>query len=230
MLELASVVVEHGGNTILNRVSLNIRRGEVLGVIGRNGSGKSALLVLLSGLLAPKRGRILLRGEEQTKEQSLLRQSVVLYRHGASTNSKLTFEAWLEYSAFAGGIDLGPLQPRLGEYREWIPAPTERMDEVSWGERRLAELAFAFCRRAPIYCFDQVTDGLDGLSQRQLGAQVKLRASEGTTFVIADHSAEFIASVCDRVLVMKDGGLDVFIQRDDDGFRERILHAQGWST
>ena len=81
------------------------------------------------------------------------------------------------------------------------------MDEVSWGERRRAELAFAFCRRAPMCCLDQVTDGLDGLSQRQLGAQVKLRASEGTTFVIADHSAEFIATVCDRVLVMQDGGM-----------------------
>ena len=230
MLELASVVVEHDGNCILNRVSLNVRRGEVLGVVGRNGAGISALLALLSGMLGPKRGRVLLRGEEQTKEQSLLRQSVVLYRHGSSSHSRLSFEAWLEYCAFAGGIDLDLIKPRLGEYREWVPAPTQRMDEVSWGERRRAELAFAFCRRAPMYCLDQVTDGLDGLSQRQLGAQVKLRASEGTTFVIADHSAEFIATVCDRVLVMQDGGIDAFIQRDDEGFRDSILNAQGWSS
>ena len=126
VLETASVVVEHDGNCILNRVSLNVRRGEVLGVVGRNGAGKSALLALLSGMLGPKRGRVLLRGEEQTKEQSLLRQSVVLYRHGSSSHSRLSFEAWLEYCAFAGGIDLDLIKPRLGEYREWVPAPTQQ--------------------------------------------------------------------------------------------------------
>ena len=103
------------------------------------------------------------------------------------------------------------------------------MDMLSWGERRRVELAFGFCRRAPIYCLDQPTDGLDGLTQRQLGSQIQTRASEGTTFVIADHSAEFIASVCDRVVVMNDGGIDRYLQKDEPEFREQLLVAQGWS-
>lgn len=229
MLEIASVVVEHDGKCILNRVSLNLRRGEVLGVVGRNGSGKSALLQLLSGGLSPKRGRVVLRGDEQTRDQSQLRQSAVCLGHGIRSNVELTMEAWLDYTAFIVGADLELLRPRLAEYREWLPSPSTRMDRISWGQRRQAELAFALCQRAPMYCLDQVTDGLDGLTQRQLGAQIKLRASEGTTFVLADHSAEFIATVCDRVVVMVDGGIDTYLQRDEEGFRERILNAQGWS-
>jgi ABC-type multidrug transport system ATPase subunit len=230
VLELASVVVEHEGKCILNRVSLNLRRGEILGVVGRNGSGKSALLQLLSGGLSPKRGRVLLRGEEQTRDQSQLRQSSVFLRHGIRSHVALTMESWLDYTAFVAGADLDLLRPRLAEYREWLPSPSTRMDHLSWGQRRQAELAFALCQRSPIYCFDQATDGLDGLTQRQLGSQIKLRASEGTTFVLADHSAEFIATVCDRVLVMVEGGVEAYLQRDESGFRDRILEAQGWSV
>lgn len=229
MLEITSVVVDHKDASLLNRVSLSLRRGEVLGVVGRNGSGKSSLLQLISGGLSPTRGRIQLRGEEQTKEQSKLRQSVVLFGHGACSMSALSFESWQEYSAFVSGLDLALVRSRLTEYREWLPEPSRRMDALSWGNRRRAELAFSFCRRAPIYCLDQVTDGLDGLTQRQLGAQIQLRASEGTTFVLADHSAEFISSVCDRVVVMVEGGIDRYLQREDPKFREQLLFAQGWS-
>jgi len=208
---------------------LSIRRGEVLGVVGRNGTGKSSLLRLIAGGLTPTRGRIQLRGEEQTKDQGQLRESVVLLTHGYGSPTELTFAAWQEYNAFIYGIDLGLIRSRLNEYREWLPTSSQRMDTLSWGDRRRVELAFGFCRRAPIYCLDQATDGLDGLTQRQLGAQIQLRASEGTTFIVADHSAEFVSSVCDRVIVMNEGGIDRYLQKDELEFREQLLSAQGWS-
>lgn len=221
-------MVDQDDHCRLNRVSLSLRRGEILGVVGRNGSGKSSLLQLIAGGLSPTRGRIQLRGEEQTKNQSLLRESVVLFAHGSGEPVSLSFTAWQEYGAFVHGAELGLIRSRLNEYREWLPSSNTRMDKLSVGSRRRVELAFGFCRRAPIYCLDQATDSIDGLTQRQLGAQIKVRASEGTTFVIADHSAEFISSLCDRVVVMSEGGIDRYLQRDEPEFREQLLVAQGW--
>ena len=228
LLELTSVVVERSSRCLLNRVSLKIRRGEVLGVIGLNGSGKSVLLQLMSGLIKPDRGRVQFRGEEQTRNPSLLRKSVVMCSGQSQAVGKLTVAAWVEYLVYIHGLDLSLIRSRLTEFQEWFPSSEQLFEELSWGDQRRAELAFAMCRRAPFYCLDQPSNGLDGLSQRQLGAQIKQRAVEGTTFALADHSAELMTSLCDRILIMRDGGIDEFLSRGEDGFREKVLAAQGW--
>ena len=112
LLELTSVVVERSSRCLLNRVSLKIRRGEVLGVIGLNGSGKSVLLQLISGLIKPDRGRVQFRGEEQTRNPILLRKSVVMCSGQSQAVGKLTVAAWVEYLVYIHGMHDNEQRPK----------------------------------------------------------------------------------------------------------------------
>jgi energy-coupling factor transport system ATP-binding protein len=192
----------------LHDVSFNGHAGEVVALIGRNGSGKTTLLKLLSGLLRPASGRIIIGDSDTTRvpiheiahtvgyvpqhPTAILHQETLLdelqFTLRASGKSSANAEALLDLLGLADHANRHPL-------------------DLSGGERQRAALAALAIGEPPVLLLDEPTRGLPGHDKRILGDFVRRYASAGRLVIIATHDVEFIAQHADRVLMLAEGEL-----------------------
>ncbi len=197
----------------LRGVSLSVRRGETVAVVGPSGSGKSTLLNLIGGLDRPSRGRILLEGrnlaELDDDELALVRREkigfVFQFFHLLPTLTcvenvalPLHLRGWSRRSAEARARELLALVG-LGERLDHLP------EELSGGERQRVAIARALAANPPVLLADEPTGNLD----TRTGAEIltllaDLHTRLGTTMLIVTHDAQ-VARACARVVTLRDG-------------------------
>ena len=195
-------------------VSLDIHEGELLGIIGHTGSGKSTLIQHLNGLLRPHEGRVLLDGKDIWEDPKKIRS--VRFRVG------MVFQ-YPEHQLFEDtiykDIAFGPKNMGLSEeeidHRVRQAAAYVGLDEsllekspfdLSGGEKRRAAIAGVMAMEPEVLILDEPTAGLDPRGREQILAMVgDYQRSRGTTVLLVTHSMEDVARVADRVLVMADG-------------------------
>jgi putative ABC transport system ATP-binding protein len=199
--------------TVLDDVSLAIRRGEFVAVMGPSGSGKSTLLALLAGLDRPSSGGVSIDGEaiETMGEDrlALLRRRKVgfvfqsfqlLGNFTALENVMLPVEL-LGEPASRARARAGELLQRVGLGGRGHHYPSQ----LSGGEQQRVALARAFASDPPLLLADEPTGNLDGENGRiVLDMMLQLRRDHGTTLVLVTHDAE-LAGLSDRVIRLRDG-------------------------
>jgi energy-coupling factor transport system ATP-binding protein len=170
-----------GGRAILRGVTLKLRRGETVALMGRNGSGKSTLLRHAAGLLEPTRGAV----ERKGRVALLLQNPGDYFLH-----ERVGDEAPAEALAAVGLEGLAASNPR----------------DISGGERQRLALAIVSSGSPPaVVALDEPTRGMDRAVKSDLAAALRLRACEGQAVLVATHDPEFAAAVADRALLMADG-------------------------
>lgn len=213
LLEARGVHFDYGRDPVLTGVDLAVRRGEMVGLLGRNGSGKTTLLRLLLGLIAPRHGEILLSsdsigalsrreiarrvawvpGEAQPNFGFRVRELVAMGRNphlGAFRPEGERDRALIAHALAA--TDLGPLRDR--------PIP-----ELSAGEWRRALVARALAQETPGLLLDEPTAHLDVAHQLELLELLRSLATEGRAVLAALHDLALAARFCDRLLVLAGG-------------------------
>ncbi|WP_270889081.1 ABC transporter ATP-binding protein [Pedococcus sp. 5OH_020] len=194
--------VLRGQTVVLREVDLEVRPGEVVALMGRNGAGKSSLLGALSGKLAPTTGRVALRTWNRPGQPSDGGTDVVLSPQDPW--SILGHASVAEQVRAAGGAAqslLDRLAPRLAVER----APAE----LSEGQRMCVALSLALARPAPLVLMDEPTRGLDYGAKARLVELVDELAAAGRTVVIATHDVELAAELASRVVVLAEGEIVV---------------------
>ncbi|HKX17297.1 MAG TPA: energy-coupling factor transporter ATPase [bacterium] len=202
-------------HTALRGVSVEVHAGEIVGVLGRTGSGKSTLIQYLNGLFRPTRGRVVVDGHDLASPHTdlrLVRQRVGLVFQDPETQM---FEPLV-----GDDIAYGPRQLRLGadEIRarvRWamdaVGLPFERFKDrytfsLSGGEMRRAALAGVLAIRPRVLVLDEPTSGLDPGARAELRRRIEeLRDREGLTIVLVSHDMEEVARLSDRLYVLRDG-------------------------
>jgi ABC-type branched-subunit amino acid transport system ATPase component len=211
LLEVNGVCVSFAGVQALDDVSLTLRRGEILGLIGANGAGKSTLVNVITGFQRLDAGRVLLDGQDITRlpphrraRRGLARtfQAVRLFR-------RLTVEENIEAAAF--GVGLRPREARrrtaevleLTHLSEMASAPA---GVLPYGDERRVALARALAVRPRYLAVDEPAAGLD---EREGAALVELiasvRDSENLGVLLIDHDVGLVMRLADRVQVLADG-------------------------
>ena len=198
----------------LRGVSFSTRPGELLGIIGHTGSGKSTLVQHLNGLLRPTAGRVLLDGRDiweepkkiravrfrvgmvfQYPEHQLFEETVYKDIAFGPHNMELP-EDEIDRRVRAAAADVG-----LGE--EYL---TQSPFALSGGEKRRVAIAGVMAMRPQILILDEPAAGLDPRGRRQVLSMIRrYRDREDTTVLLVSHSMEDIAAVADRVMVMDHG-------------------------
>ena len=198
----------------LRGVSFSTRPGELLGIIGHTGSGKSTLVQHLNGLLRPTAGRVLLDGRDiweepkkiravrfrvgmvfQYPEHQLIEETVYKDIAFGPHNMELP-EDEIDRRVRAAAADVG-----LGE--EYL---TQSPFALSGGEKRRVAIAGVMAMRPQILILDEPAAGLDPRGRRQVLSMIRrYRDREDTTVLLVSHSMEDIAAVADRVMVMDHG-------------------------
>ena len=222
--------------TAVDGVSVSIRRGEFLGVIGHTGSGKSTLIQQFNGLLRPASGQVLLDGKDIWDEPRKIR--AVRFRVG------MVFQ-YPEHQLFEEtvrqDISFGPRNMELSEEEiakrvasaaEFTGLKPELLDkspfELSGGEKRRAAIAGVIAMDPDVLILDEPTAGLDPQGRDQLLDQiVSYHRRRHNNVILVSHSMEDIARVADRALVMNSGKA-VMLDRIDRVFSRRAeLESMG---
>jgi lipopolysaccharide transport system ATP-binding protein len=181
----------------LSELSCDVRRGEVLGVIGRNGTGKSTLLRLLAGILAPDRGSLVSTGASA----SLLSLKVGFAPH-------LTGRENVFLSGLLLGLSRAEIRARMdaivdfAELRDWIDRPL-----ASYSSGMAARLGFAtaFQIDPEVLLIDEVLGVGDAAFTAKSGALLRERLRAGKTAVLVSHNLAAVRELCDRVLWLEGG-------------------------
>lgn len=203
----------------LRDVNLEIEKGEIVGIIGHTGSGKSTLIQHLNGLIKPASGTIYLDGEDIWKDPKEIRK--VRFRVG------LVFQ-YPEYQLFEetvykdiafGPVNMG-LSPEEVDRRvrgtaSILGVKEHHLDkspfDLSGGEKRRAAIAGVMAMRPDVLVLDEPTAGLDPSGRDKIFARVKeYQKATGSTVIFVSHSMEDMAKVADRVLVMSGGRVEMF--------------------
>jgi len=214
IIEVRGLRTQFGDQVIHDNLDLDVRRGEVLGVVGGSGTGKSVLLRTIVGLNRPRAGTIRVFGEELTamSDVELMRIQQrwgVLFQDGAlfssltvAQNVEVPFkehttlrqEVLEELAAIK--VDLVGLQPDAG---------AKYPSELSGGMRKRAGLARALALDPEIIFLDEPTAGLDPIGAAEFDQLIRnLQQSLGLTVFLVTHDLDSLAAICDRIAVLID--------------------------
>lgn len=205
--------------TAVDHVNISIEKGEMIGVMGHTGSGKSTLIQHFNGLLRPTSGKVLLDGKDIWEDKTKIRD--VRFRVGLVfqyPEYQLFEETVFKDIAFGPknmGLDEAEIKRRVLETSHDIGLSEELMErspfDLSGGQKRRAAIAGVMAMEPDVLILDEPTAGLDPAGRDKILGHIKAyHRRTGNTTLIVSHSMEDIASFADRILVMSDSKLFCF--------------------
>jgi len=204
-IERLSYTYPGAARPVLRDFSARFGPGEVVALTGPNGCGKTTLAQLITGMLRPDRGRVLIDGEDMTKE-SLFAIGRRLGYIRQNPNRQLFCATVREEVAF--GLERLGLSPAERQARAHVWLRLFRLEErldaqpllLSLGEKQRLALACVLSLGAPYLLLDEPTGGLDPRCRRLLGRELLALAEQGRGLIVISHEREFIRRYCSREL------------------------------
>ena len=193
---------------MLREVSLEVRGGEAVGVIGPNGSGKTTLFKAIAGMLRPKAGRILYDGArlDGLRTPAVARRGIVYIPAERELFPQMTVLENLELGAYANPRDrdglfefVFGLFPRLEERKG------QRAETLSGGEQQMLAIARGVMARPKVLLLDEPSTGLAPLLVAEMYRQLTRLREEGLTILLAEQQVPLALSFCERAYVLENG-------------------------
>lgn len=219
ILTLDNVTYTYGAHSPFEKhairgVSMDIHEGELLGIIGHTGSGKSTLIQHLNGLLRPNEGRVLLDGKDIWENPKKIRD--VRFRVGMVFQypEHQLFEDTIYKDIAFGPKNMGlseeEIDRRVRQAAAYVGLDESLLEkspfDLSGGEKRRAAIAGVMAMEPEVLILDEPTAGLDPRGREQVLAMIQdYRKTRNTTVLLVTHSMEDVARVADRILVMSEG-------------------------
>ncbi len=210
MIETEALVHEYGERRALDLVSLAVRPGEILGLLGPNGSGKTTLFRILCTLLEPTGGRARVLDHDTVAEAAEVRKGIGVVFQSPSLDRKLTAFENLCYQGQIHGFTFRETKARAREMLQRVgllDRAGDRVEKLSGGMRRRVELAKGLLHRPRLLLLDEPSTGLDPGGRRDLWTYLSgIRDADGVTSLLTTHLMEE-AERCDRVAILDRGRL-----------------------
>lgn len=198
--------------TALRGASLTVEEGEVLGIVGGTGSGKSTLVQHMNLLLSPTRGAVLVDGvDAATMKKSELRRKVgLVFQFPEQGLFAPTVEEDVGFAPRQIGLEDDEVRRRVRETLELLGVDglADRSPHtLSGGEKRRVAIAGVLAMRPEVLVMDEPTAGLDPATRQDLLEIVRDLLSDGVSVVLVSHDLDEVAEVADRVCLMEGGGI-----------------------
>jgi branched-chain amino acid transport system ATP-binding protein len=209
LVEAAGLHAHYGASHILHGIDLAIARGETIGLMGRNGMGKTTLLRALLGLTPPSAGRVRINGRDMTRARphAIARQGIAFVPEGRGIFTGLNVREHLVMAARAGRD--GRRDWSLARVLATFPRLAERLAhggaQLSGGEQQMLTIGRALMTNPDLLILDEATEGLAPLIAREIWAIIRAVRASGIAAVIVDKNAAAVTAVADRALVLVKG-------------------------
>jgi branched-chain amino acid transport system ATP-binding protein len=199
----------YGASHILHGVDFEVRRGETVALMGRNGMGKTTLLRTLMGLTPPKRGRVMINGRDMTgaPAHAVARAGLALVPEGRGIFSSLSVR---EHLVMAARRDREVrAEWTLDRVLETFPRLAERLDHggarLSGGEQQMLTIGRALMTNPDLLILDEATEGLAPLIAREIWAILRRLRASGMATVIVDKNHAAATALADRAVILVKG-------------------------
>ncbi|WP_233840032.1 ABC transporter ATP-binding protein [Dyella sp. 2HG41-7] len=228
VLELEQVSRRRAGRPAVSDLTLNLHAGQILGLLGVNGAGKSTTLAMIAGALRPDRGFIRLQGKDFIERPEQARQVIGWLPEGAPLWPELTVREHLD----AHGRLRGLTGAKLNEARDAVINRLELNDlarrlagVLSQGQRQRLGLACALLHRPALLVLDEPANALDPVQVVALRGLLRELAANGTAVILSTHQLTEVTAVCDRVAILHQGTLryDAPLPADQHAALEKIF-------
>ena len=199
----------YGPSHVLHGVDFEVRRGETVALMGRNGMGKTTLLRSLMGLTPPKRGRVVIDGRDMTgaPTHAVARAGLALVPEGRGMFASLTVREHLVMAARPGRD--GRSAWTLARVLETFPRLAERLElggaRLSGGEQQMLTIGRALMTNPELLILDEATEGLAPLIAREIWAILRRIRDSGMAAVIVDKNHAAVTAIADRCVILVKG-------------------------
>lgn len=210
IISVQNLVHRYDSRIALNGVSFEVRRAELFGLLGPNGSGKTTMFRILSTLMVPTAGRAVIAGFDVAKEPSQLRRQIGVVFQSQSIDVKLTAYENLMHQGHLYGLRGKALKSRIHEMLSHVglaDRAKEKAETFSGGMQRRLELAKGLLHHPSVLLLDEPTTGLDPGARIDLWRYLQiLRDEEQVTVIVTTHLMDE-ANKCDRLAFLNEGKL-----------------------
>ena len=206
MIEVEALTKLYDKFTAVDGLSLTVRPGEVLGLVGCNGAGKTTTLRCLAGIIPPTRGTVRLSGHDIVQDPIAAKRTLAFFPDEPRLFEYLTVEQHLTFVARIY---------QVADYRERARPLLEELEidnkagvlpaELSRGMKQKLAIACGLLHGPQVILFDEPLTGLDPIGIRRMKATILRRASEGAAIIISSHLLPLLEEVCSHVLLLHNG-------------------------
>ncbi len=225
MIEVRELSRSYGGLRAVAGVSFDIGHGEIVGLLGHNGAGKTTIMKMLTGYLEPSSGSIRIDGLDLAEQRREAQRRIGYLPENCPLYPEMTVLDSLEYQAVLHGI---PVTARPAAIRQAVertalgPKAAALVSTLSRGYRQRLGVAQAILHSPKILILDEPTNGLDPTQIQHMRDLIRELARDATVMV-STHILQEVEAVCGRVLIMRNGRLALDSQLDAVGRNPRLL-------
>ena len=214
LLQCININKNFGDKKILKDVNLTIPRGKIIGLLGKNGTGKSTLIKLINDLLTPTTGKILVNG----KEIGIESKKIISYLPERTYLDKsMTVEKVVEYfEDFYDNFDSKKARKLLKDLGLDI---NQKLSKMSKGMQEKVQLVLVMSRKADLYILDEPLGGVDPATRDYILDTILTNFNEGASVIISTHLISDVERILDEVIFIDNG--KIVLQSESDQLRKK---------
>ena len=209
MIELKQVTKLYRSFAAVKDFNLTVADGEIMGIIGHNGAGKSTVLKMIVGLIRPTAGTIGVMGHDMERDSTAAKRSIGYLPEESPLYENMTAREYLLFFAELYRLPKNAARSRIDDLLGSLKLPEQNklIGEFSKGMRRKVAIARALLHDPRLLVLDEPNSGLDPLTSFFIINYLKSLKHEGKTIILSAHNLFHVEYVCDRVAIMKEGRL-----------------------
>lgn len=211
MIKLRGVTKLYKDFAAVKDLDMDVGKGEILGIIGHNGAGKSTTLKMMVGLVSPTSGSVEVMGRDMAKDALHVKRFLGYLPEDSPLYENMTVDEYLRFFSELYGMPSKKADERIGLLLGSLTLPERNKltGELSKGMKRKVAIARALLHDPDILVLDEPSSGLDPLTSFFIVDYLRRLRAEGKTIVLSAHNLFHVEYVCDRVAILKNGKLIV---------------------
>ncbi len=212
MITARNLMKNFDGFMALDGVSFEFEDGEIFGIIGHNGAGKTTLLKIISGLIAPTSGELLINNVDVVKDPVALKENLGYLPEESRLYETMTAENYLAFFGEIYGLSPQEIRVRSAQLFSALSLEPEgkKLGEFSKGMKRKVAIARSLIHEPNFLVYDEATSGLDPMTSRFIADYLRTLKKEGKTIVLSAHNLYQVEAICDKVMILRRGKMVAF--------------------
>ena len=210
LLEIKNLYKNYGEKQVLNNITLTVPRGKIIGLLGKNGTGKTTLIKLINGLLTPTEGEIIFEGEKIGPQSKL---NIAYLPERTYLDKSMTINETLKFfKEFYSNFDIDKAKDLL---KKLDLNENQKIIKMSKGMQEKVQLVLVMSRKADLYILDEPLGGVDPATRDYILDTILTNFNEGASIIISTHLISGIERILDEVIFIDKGEIKLISDADE---------------